>query len=900
MKRAWFAVALLAASWLFGLHLFQPAKPLFWVFCALGGALLLAERPPGIGQDWQRVLAAALLLLPALIVPWPQAAALVLLAAGLLLLSVPARWMANVAWGAVQAGAILYAQHLVLSAYVVQTSRAHELPNAVVELLAMLLRLFGIDAAAQQSVLLLTTTQQIHRLSITWEVVCGPAAWCFLVGGLVLLLLRVGNRSQWSRTRRWQVGLLAAQRLVLVLLLWLPLQLVVLVSLYLHRTVLADPSQPAVTMNQFFSAWVHLLVLLAPAALAAVTIRIPSVENTGPTASRRGHQSAAQQQAATDMKGTAPPSHASAALTSAAVGFRVLAVVGIGLATALCALSTWWEPVGKPRGGRVMFVERHSTWSPSDRPYDTEHFGHDPSYSYTLAYQYLGQWFQMDRLLQSESIDRDTLSRCDVLIVKIPTEPFLPEEVDAIEAFVRRGGGLLLIGDHTNVFDSSSYLNPIARRFGFMFRHDLLFFIGAPYEQSWRPPLGAHPAVQHVPPMHFAVSCSIDPGRNRGRAVIRGMGLWNLPPDFHVDNYHPEARYRPIMQFGGFIQAWSTRHGRGRVLAFGDSTIFSNFCIFQPGKAELLRGMVDWLNRSSPFDHLGVRLAFVWSLVLVAAALFASGAWAAHRATVAWPPLVGAAVCGASLGLLAAAMVHRHAMPNSPPVRPLRSVAIDRTCSQVPLSQGAFTQGGGIGYGLLEQWIPRIGCITTRTEGSQGFQNDMVVVICPNKSVPEDFREELVRYIARGGKLLLIDSPDNMGTTSNSLLWPFGLQSIHATARGGKLRSETEWPGVEVSRSCQIRGGNTLLWIDQMPVAAEVRFGKGRVIAVGFGSLWNDASMGGEWSLVPEETTLLRSDVDPALLERYDLLFAFLRALAEDEPLKPFTSTVPDNTPSSP
>ncbi len=901
MKRAWFAVALLSAGWLFGLHLFQPPNSIAWSACVIVATLLLADCSPVLGRRWECALAALLLLPAAVITPWPHGVALLLLVVGLALLAAnPVRWVASVAWGSIQAGIILYVQQLALTAYVIQTGRGHELPQPVATVLAALLQLAGIDAAARQSTIVFQTTRQVHPLAATWELLAGPGMWCFLAGGLALLLLRVGNCAARSHTDRWQLGLTAAQRLVLVLLLWIPVRIVLLVALYVHRVVVAEPLVPLVAMNQFLSAWVHLLCLLSLAALAALVVRVPVSEGS----SRKGlvAEDGPSSRACNEPgNGEDKTSRGSAPSSGRPAVYRIVpALLGIGLATGLSAFSAWWEPIGTPRGGRVMFVERHSTWEPSDRPYDTEHFGHDPSYSYTLAYRYLAQYFQMDRLRESEPIDRNTLSRCDVLVVKIPTEAFLPEEVDAIEAFVRSGGGLLLVGDHTNVFNSSSYLNPIAGRFGFVFRHDLLFCIGSPYDQPWRPPLGAHPAVQHVPPMYFAVSCSIDPARSRGRAVIRNTGLWNLPPEIHADNYHPEAEYRPDMQYGAFIQAWSTRYGNGRVLAFADSTIFSNFCVFQPGKAELLRGMVDWLNRTSLFDRMAMRLLVVWSTMLLAAAAFGFGVWLAVREGIAWPPLFGAAVCGASLGLLAAVGVHRAWMPPPRVIDPMFTVAIDRTCSRVPLSRGAFTQGNGSGYGLLEQWIPRLGYMTRRTRGAAGFHSDMIVVICPNQSVPESFRRGLVDYVSRGGRLLVIDSPDNFGTTVNSLLWPFGLESIHATATGGKLRSQEPWPNVEVTASCEIRGGRPLLWIDQLPVAAEARLGKGRVIAVGFGLLWNDASMGGEWSLVPEETTLLRSDVDRSLLERYDLLFAFLRALGDDQPFVPFVPPEADSSSPSP
>ena len=147
-------------------------------------------------------------------------------------------------------------------------------------------------------------------------------------------------------------------------------------------------------------------------------------------------------------------------------------------------------------------------------------------------------------------------------------------------------------------------MNDITRQFGFTFRDDVLYSTEpAPDDERYTAPRVPHPAVQHVPRFDFAVSCSIDPGTSRGRTVIEGTRLWSMPPEYHNENYMPFAQHRPEMRCGAFVQAWAARAGQGRVLAFADSTVFSSFCIYQPGKAELLLNLVEWLNHQDPaFD----------------------------------------------------------------------------------------------------------------------------------------------------------------------------------------------------------------------------------------------------------------------------------------------------------
>ena len=571
-------------------------------------------------------------------------------------------------------------------------------------------------------------------------------------------------------------------------------------------------------------------------------------------------------------------------------------------------------------------------WAPTTKPYDTtwfaepKLFGEASGYNYAAIYKYLGQYYQMSRLLESDKIDDETLSKCDVLVIKIPTTRYTKDEAEAVVRFVQQGGGLLLIGDHTNYEGSATTMNDITRPMGFIFRDDLLFGFGeSPYDEHYAPPPLPHPILQHVPPWDFAVSCSIDPGHSRGRAVIAPTGLWSMGPEYHHENYHPFPQHCPEMRYGPFVQVWAAWYGQGRAVAFTDSTIFSNFCTFQPGKAELMLGMVEWLNHGNPpldprpwllllgllplaaglwmrcsphtsvlGEGQGVRAARLRvrtrgvcrSLILtLPRRMSAHGVCRRH-----WLVLLAAGGCGwvaASLGVTA---LHRWALPTPECVRPLPRVVIDRTISTVPLAKGLYTQGNNEGYGMLEAWIPRLGCYTVPQRGTGGFLGRR-----PGGHLPQpvgyarSFASELTEYVAQGGKLLVIDSPENTGSRANDLLWPFGLSIHHDRAWKGKLSTTAKVPTVDIASANQVTGGQPVGKLDQLPVAAVAKYGKGSVMAVGFGSLWNDKRMGENWMLEPNAT----------VKARYDLLFALLRSLLEDRPLPKFPPPPPPKKPQA-
>ena len=252
--------------------------------------------------------------------------------------------------------------------------------------------------------------------------------------------------------------------------------------------------------------------------------------------------------------------------TSGSLSVKYLAAAACCLfGTILVALGLQWEPIGTRKAGRVMIVEKHSPWSPSNpkHPYDTEFIGggddeHGSSYNYAAAYQYLSQYYEMSRLNEEDAIDEKTLSACDVLVIKIPRFRFAPEEVRAVVNFVEAGGGLLLIGDHTNLERSAAHMNDITRAFGFTFRDDVLYSNQpSPDQEHYQAAMAPHPAIEHVPEFDFAVSCSIDPGVSLGRPVVSAAGLWSMPGDYHYWQLHALCPAHA----GNAISARSSRPG---------------------------------------------------------------------------------------------------------------------------------------------------------------------------------------------------------------------------------------------------------------------------------------------------------------------------------------------------
>jgi hypothetical protein len=284
-------------------------------------------------------------------------------------------------------------------------------------------------------------------------------------------------------------------------------------------------------------------------------------------------------------------------------------------------LLLFWEPTGTPKNGTVLINTFHTEWSRTDRPYDRDWYGAGSGYNYACLKRLYEGFFKVREL--TGRITAEDLATASVLIIYDPNRSFTAEEIQAVRRFVARGGGLFVIGDHTNVFGSSSHLNQVLDGMGFLFRDDVLFDLEEDFFQ-----------LKDLSPLHSGLLHGIPFFKFRGPASIRSTSLFtrnvftlgnakSLRAIYSVNNFYPPPHDHPKMWTGDFAVSMTSRHGRGRVVGFADSTVFSNFEIFYPGKYEFLLNVVHWLNHKDPPLFLPLKRAALVGLVVLLGILLA-------------------------------------------------------------------------------------------------------------------------------------------------------------------------------------------------------------------------------------------------------------------------------------
>lgn len=522
-------------------------------------------------------------------------------------------------------------------------------------------------------------------------------------------------------------------------------------------------------------------------------------------------------------------------------------VCGFVAGAAVIAGLTFRDP-GSPKAGRVMINEHGSNWEWTTDTLNTTSYNEKTTYNYYCLAQFLRYYY--DLRINQETITPQTLANIDVLILKIPTQPYEPSEIQAIVDYVRRGGSLWVIGDHTNVFGSSSFFNPLLRHFGYGLKyvstHDLETGNLTVYS---KPARFAHPSVINLPTYLFATSCSMTAPFSADAAIL-GYGLRADHLDYSQKNFFADrTRNQFDIEFGLMLQQAAGTYGKGRVLVTTDSTPFSNFFIFVKGKPELALGTLNWLNRNPKWAWLNPLLLIIGLAML--AGIFIRKLWG------------GAALAGAILGLALAGgltdQAARGAYHLPQPAHPVPWINFEREHSQYFLPVLRLVKDGDPDYLTFYVWTQRVGAVPRQVDNFRQAVsgNDPVVMIDPATELNPQELADLRSYLDRGGHLLVMNSVENRSEAAGRLLENFGIglklqkapsDTLHTLTLQGRF-----FPLAVKGKFTSLEGGEPFFKSDQGDVIGVTKaVGRGKIWALSCGHLFRNNQMG-QTSIVPDE-----------------------------------------------
>ncbi len=522
-----------------------------------------------------------------------------------------------------------------------------------------------------------------------------------------------------------------------------------------------------------------------------------------------------------------------------AVSYPAVALI-LTVSFFLLAGSVLFHDPGRMKEGRVLFDENYSDWEWTTLEYDRDWYGTKSGYNYYCLAEYIDHFYHLER--GTRPFTPDYLSRYDVVVLKTPTRDFERGAIEALVDYVDEGGGLFLIGDHTNVFGTSARLNTLATRFGLRFDYNSVYQLDSGSLSYYQPPLiGAHPSVLHLNEFLFATSCTMQ-SPLLAENVIISNAVKGVYLDYSRKGYFPD---RDVKEYDfGFLNLMSgVKYGRGRVLGFTDSTVFSNFFMFIPGKPELFISSLDWLNRANRWNSLNIMFflmglaGVIWGGIRLRKCYRFSSA-----ALVMFSLLLGSAV---SIQLFES--LKRAAYPFPELRKEMKSIAFDRDPSTFEMPTRNLVRRKEASLHTFYVWTQRMGFVPTLCDNLEESLSsaDIAVVANPRRRLTVDEMGAVVDFCSKGGNLLLlIDQGSRMGG-GDDLLGIFRMSRTRMkpdTTEIWNLRGERICPAFNPGG---LRGGIPMLTVpDGNVVMACERLGKGRFFAFNDFLLFSQASMG--------------------------------------------------------
>jgi hypothetical protein len=451
-------------------------------------------------------------------------------------------------------------------------------------------------------------------------------------------------------------------------------------------------------------------------------------------------------------------------------------------------------------------------------------------------------------------IDGAVLSEHDVLVVMNPAYAFESSELEAIWSFVERGGGLLVLGDHTNISGTMEPLNVLLEPTGVRVEFDSA--IPQIARWTWYGCMRVHPhpltaGIRDESDVKTSVGASLALPAHAipilsGRDAFSDAGNWANAQGAYLGN----MRYDTFETFGDLPLAAVVHHGSGKAVVFGDTSPFQRSAIFN--SHEFVARVFTYLATPGTRGAPGASRA-------VGAVLVALGTLGL---------LLGTSSAATGLAVTTvAAVVALWITGGTARVEP-PAIASGTDVGIIDLSHGNRVdlhsgEDNGIS-GLADQfWRGGYVPLGMKELDSGLLENaEIFATVAPSVPFTRSERRALVEFVERGG-LLVVATGYEESAGAEALLAEFGY-SIGATPIGAAHRAVSHiegqfaimhesWPVVRA-------GDRGEVWMSSWdyPLIVYERVGDGAVLVIGDSFFLCDIKLEGREQFVEPNINLVR------------------------------------------
>jgi hypothetical protein len=205
-------------------------------------------------------------------------------------------------------------------------------------------------------------------------------------------------------------------------------------------------------------------------------------------------------------------------------------------------------------------------------------------YSYSLLKEVLAQKYSVVTVDDRKKL-KEKLQYSQVALLVTPTVPLTDQETEVIKGFVAQGGRLIVIADHTDLYGHGRVINAFSKEFGIRVEYNALFYPNNYYAQ-----INLQNTLYSFRPK---TPCSLMLTKPGGYVFGWAKSWISEMADYTKPNFFGELQWTSDDIEGDWPVGIIKKYGKGEVVVWADSTVFANFCIFQPNTLRFLGCLIE-------------------------------------------------------------------------------------------------------------------------------------------------------------------------------------------------------------------------------------------------------------------------------------------------------------------
>lgn len=416
----------------------------------------------------------------------------------------------------------------------------------------------------------------------------------------------------------------------------------------------------------------------------------------------------------------------------------------------------------------IVFDEAHGDWASTALPLEIDDFGRNTTYSWrAIANVMEGAGFKVDRVTQPKSFSAPGPDALYVL--KMPIEVIDSGYAQDLLRWVAQGGRLLVVADHTDLFDTTQNLNVLLARIGVRVDSTAVF------DRFGQPPIAAR--------SHWSGPSWLSSGRDHRYLTgtsFQSLPWLSLPVHTYGMSFAEQAVYFKANRFGYFrpdssqpfgnhIAVSMLSHGSGSIQIWLDSTHWSTFAAFQSTYQDAFLQIVERSGRPSAPK--------IYAMGLVLLCCLAAACLYQRRESAVWVVALAGAI-GLTFG--ASASVRFLEAPASADRRMIEA-AIGSSASVELLTPIVESTSRNYARALtaLQKWAP-VRLHPSAKLAAIGSGSAILLIDLPAEELPP--ASKLIEWIVSGKRVVLISNP-SIWTRPQEQQWLRALGLVLRTER---------------------------------------------------------------------------------------------------------------------